>query len=75
MYRAFNIQIISEQCPNDKAVCPVQEYFGKQQLLRPTVNESLYSATNLPAESIDEFVAALRNIQNICADCKNKKGK
>lgn len=70
MYRAFNIQIISEQCPDGQKTCPVQEYLGKQQLLRPTINQSLY----VPAKSLlgDEFVALWNEMKTICTNCKGK---
>ena len=70
MYRAFNVQIINEQCPDGQKTCPVQEYLGQQRLLHPTINESLYA----PAKSLqgDEFVVLWNEMKNICANCKSK---
>lgn len=72
MYRTFNFQIISEQCPNDKVVCPVQEYLGNQQSLRQTVNESLYAPAK-PIANIDEIANILNNMYTICANCKKSR--
>jgi hypothetical protein len=70
MYRAFNVQIINEQCPDGQKTCPVQEYLGQQQLLRPTINNSLYAPTK-PIQGA-EFVVLWNEMKNICANCKSK---
>ena len=72
MYRTFGVQIINEQCPHGRTVCPVENYLRNQQnVLRPTINESLYTLAKTIVDA-DEFVALWNEMKTICTNCKGK---
>lgn len=71
MITVLNWNFLSTQCPKDmnEQNCPVRKYLKEQKALRPTINETVVQS----AGSFEECVAAIREIQQKCAECHTRQ--
>ncbi len=70
MITVLNWNILNTQCPKDMNVqnCPVRKYLKEQKALHPSVNETLLHSVG----SFEECIAAIREIQQKCAECHKR---
>ena len=71
MITVLNWNFLTTQCPKDmnEQNCPVRKYLKEQKALHQSVNETLLQS----AGSFEECVAAIREIQQKCAECHTRQ--
>ena len=75
MITVFNISLVSKVCPENmtETDCPLRDFMKKQNVFRPTVNNSLFELTKPYPQIREEYIRTLDTVHEICANCKGQR--
>ena len=75
MITVINVTALSKICPKDmnESVCPLRKFMKNQNILHPTVNNSVFEFTKPYPQIREEYIKTMDKIYEICDRCKGQR--